>query len=134
MAKNANVVLGEREFVIRELPTKPAEKWRQRLGEEVAPLLGLIQQAPEMMQVEVNAETLPGLIDKVKLLALNSLPAVRELVISYSQALEAERAWLEENACDSEFIDAFVEVLKLAFPFGSLAPVLTRAMALGQKK
>ena len=133
MAKTTTINLGGREFAIRELPTKPAEQWRKKLADELTPLTELIQGAPDLMKIELTAERVPVLIEQAKGLALRSLPAVRELVIAYAPELTAERAWLEDNACDSELIEAFVEVLKMAFPFGSLGPMLSKVAKLGQE-
>lgn len=141
MAKQATVTLGEREFLIHELPTKPAELWRKRLGEELQPVMTLIQQIPALIKdadsladIKVSGELLEIITEPVKSLAFESLPAVRELVITYSRTLEAEREWLEANAYDSEFVEALVECLKLAYPFGSLAPAVGKMLALGPQK
>ena len=143
MANRATVVLGEKEFQIRELPTKPAEAWRKRLGDELQPIMNVLQQIPAMLkdgkvgglaEMEISEQLLQAILEPVKVLAIDSLSTARELVITYSPVLEAERAWLEANACDSEFVEALVECIKLAFPFGSLMPVVQRAVKLGQAK
>ena len=143
MANRATVVLGEKEFQIRELPTKPAEAWRKRLGDELQPIMDVLQQIPAMLkggkvgglaEMEISEQLLQAILEPVKTLALGSLSVARELVITYSPTLSAEREWLEATACDSEFVEALVECIKLAFPFGSLMPVVQRAVKLGQAK
>ena len=43
-----------------------------------------------------------------------------DLVVSYSPTLERDRDYILSDAYDSQIVDALVEVLKLAYPFGSL--------------
>jgi hypothetical protein len=58
---------------------------------------------------------------------------VKGLLYEYSPALCADKERIEAESYDSEIVQAFMEVLKLAFPFGSAVGKLTAAMTVGRK-
>lgn len=60
-------------------------------------------------------------IGRTLLATVSGVPdLIVDLVFRYSPELEAQREVLEDSATDEEFVAAFVEVLKLAFPFSAI--------------
>jgi hypothetical protein len=59
-------------------------------------------------------QSLANVVRSVSGLLLTSIDTVKDLLASYAPSLPLEDAY------DSEIMDAFTEVLGLAYPFGSL--------------
>jgi hypothetical protein len=54
----------------------------------------------------------------------HSIDEIIDMVFDYSPELAADREWIEENATSSEAVSAFVEVLKLSYPFLEILALL----------
>jgi hypothetical protein len=122
MGKEVVVELGGREFTIRELPMKRSREWRERLGEPVREVIGRLQGAEELELA--NLSEVGTLVESVGGALLGSVDLVAEVTFEYSPELAGEREWIEANAYDSEMMGAFVEVVKLAFPFGKISEMV----------
>ena len=57
-----------------------------------------------------------------------SIEDIREMVFNYIPALQEDRDYALDNGLDSEFLAAFVQVVKLAYPFGGIAQMVTGAI------
>ena len=53
-----------------------------------------------------------------------SIEDIREMVIAYVPELQRDRDYILENGRDSEFLAGFMQVIKLAYPFGGLAQMV----------
>ena len=53
---------------------------------------------------------------------------MREKLFEYSPELAADRERIETEGYDSEIMAAFIEVLKLAFPFGQVIGLVSAAI------
>ena len=133
--KTTVVVLGGREFVVKQLPIALSRKWRERFAEPIEGVFGAVQMTGTLMGQEARdgAELgkLVGQIGAVLLtdvgkVLLGSMEMLFEMVCAYAPNVEAERKWLEQEAFDDEVMAAFVEVLKLAYPFGGLLNFVNR--------
>lgn len=113
--RSVTVKLAEREYTVYELKARQNQNWRDQLKTRFTTLADVIGNAPA---TELNTAGVSGLIRSVTDLIMDSIGDVREAILAYSPELSADRAFIEENAYDSEIMDAFVEVLTLAFPFG----------------
>ena len=60
----------------------------------------------------------------------DGLDKALELVLAYMDISKAETDRIRENAYDSQIAEAFMGILGLAYPFGSLGPALERLTAL----
>jgi hypothetical protein len=123
--KQIMVTLGGREFEIRPLSIKKSREWRQKLSGPFQDLAGTLQNAD---QIELtNPADVANLIELVKERLIDAPDLVFELVCEYAPAIAADRTWIEENANDEEAMEALIEVLKLAYPFGPLTRFFKRA-------
>ena len=118
------VTLGERKFTVRPLPSGRAREWRIKLMEPLEGLVGLLGNIKNI-EFEKPADLLM-LIPIVKDALIGSVDLVVDSVLAYSP--EIQEAWddgtLKEEAYDEQFIDALVEVLKLAYPLAKVMKIL----------
>lgn len=122
--KTISVKFGKKAYKIQERPTRANEAWRAELEEQLDPIIDILKGlAREELSVE-NVDSLAAPVEQVTRIAMGSPVKIRNLVIQYSDDLEADRDWLLDNAYDSEFVEAFLKVLGLAYPFGGMAKIL----------
>lgn len=81
-------------------------------------------QEREQAQVSEAKGFLINLLARANNLVAGVLDQALDLVISYSPSLIAERDYILSEVYDSQIVDALVEVLQLAYPFGSLVSQL----------
>ena len=124
MMRQTTVTLGGKEHVIAELPSRKAAAWRQSLQNQIGGIADLIQTAPDT-DISSGA-ALAHLVRSVGALLVGSTDIVIDLLFEYAPALEADRERIENECYDSELIAAFVEVVRLAYPFGELAGLMSR--------
>ncbi len=110
--KTVTITLDETEYQVEELRSRANAAWRAQLEthfEELAQALdgmGALELA--------NGAALGGLVRTVSGKLLRSVTLVGDLVVAYAPQLEEAR----EEAYDSELLDAFTQILSLAYPFG----------------
>lgn len=138
--KSTTIELGGKEYVVTELPSRANAAWRKQFQGKLAPileLLGIVPEAELPTTVAELEEGRPGLalavtaIRNAAQVALSSVDDVLEMTFAYSPALAKERKRIQEEAYDSEIVEAFTAILGLAFPFGALATPLRRLTANG---
>jgi len=112
------VTLGGTDFEIQRANIKRSREWRQKFGEPLQVIIGVLQQA-DNIQIDSMAGA-AGLLEQVGSLLLNSVDLLIEALFDYSPALQAEREWIEDNATDLEAMNALWEVIQIVYPFGSL--------------
>ena len=125
------VELGNKTYTVKELPTRKNEAWREGLEGILDPLIGVLAGVAD---IEVDAANLGELIPSAKVVAqvaMKSPETVRDLVLSYSPALESDRDRLLDEAYDSEFVGAFTQIIGLAYPFGGMVQAVRRISAAG---
>ncbi len=76
-----------------------------------------------------SLDTLMPFIDKIKTFLLTSTDILLELIYDFAPNIKKEKTWIEDHATDPEVFSVFLEVLKMAYPFGS---VLGNLRTLGQ--
>lgn len=127
--KTITLTLGGEEYVISELPRKQNVAWRQKLEEELTPLLALVERANDTELSDVESVT--SILTGAKRIIMDSPDTVLALLMDYSPVLTEDAERIEEEAYESEIIDSFLSVLRLAFPFFSLGQTLTRMASNG---
>jgi hypothetical protein len=111
----ASITLAGRQYIVRELPLRKNAAWRADLQNTVMGAADLFAAAPD---TDVsNPQAVAALIRGVGNLVLGSTDVVVDLLFAYSPELAADREHIEGNAFESEVVEAFTEVVKLAFPF-----------------
>lgn len=119
MIANVKVSLAGREYEIGPLPFKQSKEWRASLGKPITDLVEILARA-DTLELN-NAADLVKVVQLAQVYLLDSPDLIWEALCAYSPAIAADREALEEAAFDFEIMDALIEVLKLAYPFGRLA-------------
>ena len=121
--KTAKLTLGGVEYEIQERRARDNAAWRKKLlgpfGDIAKTLNGLSSQ-------ELSGESISRVITTFQDMVVGSVDIVTDLVIDYSPVLQTEKKTILTTAYDSEIVEAFGEVLKLAYPFGPLVAGLIR--------
>jgi hypothetical protein len=119
------VELGDHTYDIPVAPIKRAKAWRKKLRQPLDLILGTIQQAftLEIAKVDdllkIGEQLIPALMEAPDTLL--------DLLLDYAPALKSERAYLDDHAVDEQVVDAFLAVLKVAFPLGRFVAMLGQA-------
>lgn len=112
------VVLGGVKYEIEPLKIREARKWRKQLADIKDALADL---PSEVENVGELISLIPALVGH---LFVTIPDRIIDLVFSYAPTLP--RDLIEDTATDAEIITAFVEILKVAFPFGKALGSITR--------
>lgn len=122
--RSATITLGGVQYTINELPSRKAAAWRQLMQTKLAVIANLIESAPETDIT--SGVALAQLINAVGASLIRSTDTIIELLFEYAPILNEKMRDGNIDFYDSELIAAFVEVVKLAYPFGHLANLLAR--------
>lgn len=131
--KSTKVKIAGREYTIESLKFKAERAWRKKYDQPISELIGAIssvsdaskkefKDAGELMR-EIGAVLFAQAGGLIKAL-LESPDTLLDAICEYAPALAADRAFIEENAYQDEITQAFVEVLQIAYPFGSLLGIV----------
>ena len=117
--KSIVITLGDREYEIKELTTRKNAAWRVQLQEPFGNLVQMLQDAPT---TELNnLRDVGSLVQSMSGLLLGSIDTVIGMVFAYSPVLAADRDYIENEAFDSQLLEAFTGVLGLAYPISTWA-------------
>lgn len=135
MPKTATVALGGRTFVVSEKVMGVAQAWRDHLRQSRvlrvfesldAAMIQAVSVADaiadnglegvQLNQVVGMARLLPALVEGLTY----SVDEITDLLFDYAPELALEKEWILANAYPTEAVEAFCEVLKLAYPTGAL--------------
>jgi len=132
--KSKVVTLAGRTYTIESLKFKAERAWRKKYDAPIGDLINAISNVKEMsgkeydkagdLMREVGTVLLAHANDLIRAL-LESPDTLFDAICDYSPALASDRAFIEENAYQDEIALVFVEVLKIAYPFGSLLGIVT---------
>lgn len=115
--KQETITLGGKEYQINELPRRANAQWRQQFQVLIASVTNLV----EASQVDItNTADLVGVVGQVRDVLMQAPDQLIELLFAYSPTLAADRERIEADVYESEILGVFIEVLKLAFPFGEI--------------
>lgn len=110
--QTATVTLGEREFTIQTAPFIRSKPWRKRLVTELRPIFDQISGAQDM--TFEKPDDLLKVWPVVEGLLVDGVDLIFDLLIAYSDTLEAEREYIENHATEGQIWQAFQEVLRLS--------------------
>ena len=132
MADKLTVTLGGRDYEISRLPYRQSREWRERFAEPIEKIVGGLQFTGDLLGKGIDSGQALGdtigtlgrvLLGDLGKTLIGSVDLCAEMLFSYAPTLDREA--IESNAYDDEILRAFVEVLKLAYPFSEiLASVL----------
>jgi hypothetical protein len=111
--KKAKVILDGKEYTVKELRHKANAAWRERIKQPINELFGALNG----LETELNnVDDLVQVVQSISGNVIGSVDVLSDLLVGYAPELKDA----VDEGYDSEIVDAFVEVLKLAFPFGSV--------------
>lgn len=117
--------LGNKDYEIQPLPIKESREWREKFQKPFREIIAAFRVAGNV-EVTDGAEV-ASLLTAFSGILLGSTDKLIDMLFEYSSPLSADRDHIEANATNAEAISAFVEVLKLAYPFSAMFS-LTRAL------
>lgn len=128
---SATVTLGGKPFTVQAAPMRVAKAWRQKFNEPLQIIIGILKNAGD---IEINnVQDAAGILQQVGGLLLGSVDLLTDSLFEYSHELRANQDWILDHATDEEALTAVWEVVKLAYPFGSLTSQLQSGLANGQR-
>lgn len=121
--QTTTVTLAGQEYTIKPLPIRKAREVRAKITGPVEKAIQAIRGIP---QVELNdMQAISELLDAAKLILADSLDLCLDILFEFSPEMAADRERIETLAYDEEALTAFVEVVKMLYPFGGLVKSLT---------
>lgn len=129
--RTITVSLGGQDYTVRQLTRRPSSEWRERFAQPIEQLVGAVEYTGELLSssaAEFERQDLGSVVKRLggSLLGglsqtlIGSMDEIAEMLYAYSPELAADRDRIDETAYDDEILAAFVEVLKLAYPFSDL--------------
>ncbi|MBA7641802.1 hypothetical protein ES703_49487 [subsurface metagenome] len=107
------VILGGKEYPVKELNIRNARIWR-------AKVIKLISPVPQLVSTKIDT---PEDFSKHLTEMLVAIPdQVIDVFFEYAKDLDREE--IEDIATDKEMAQAFLEVIKVAFPLAESAPMV----------
>lgn len=128
MSKSVTITLGGKQYEIAEAPMRKNAAWRAGLSALLTDVGGLMESATSLELNNVG--DLLAVVRQIQEVLLAAPDRLTAMLFEYAPVLAADRTRIEAEVYESELIAAFVEVLKLAYPFGEL---LTLANGLAPK-
>jgi hypothetical protein len=130
------VTLGGQQYTITEPSVKKAREWRKKVAQPFGSMIDALQATKEVdlqnVEGHVKGMGLDGVataLERYALPLLGSPDILIDLFFDWATNLQEQRETIEEEAATSEFIAAFLEALKLAYPLGAALPLVTGALA-----
>jgi hypothetical protein len=131
MPRSVRVQIAGREYEIEELRARQNAGWRKKLEGVYEPLVKRLEGAGNTDLSK--GQDVAALVRETAGVLLQSPDTLAGLVFDYAPNVARDRERILEEAYDSELLGAFVEVLKLAFPFGGLVERIAGLARLGQE-
>lgn len=116
------VILAGKEYTLEALPIRQAREFRKKFAAPLEGLISALQKTPT--QDLTDLEAVGALLGIVKNVLIGSIDMALEILFAYSSEIATDREHIEAEAYDEEALGAFLEVIKLLYPFGRLASIL----------
>ncbi len=136
--KTIEVTVAGRKYLITPLSIRKNRKWRKQFDSPIKDAANLLAEIGSFVDVEYEdtrqmigrvGQAVSGSLSPIVEHLLASSDTITEAVFDYSPAMKEDQDYIEENGYDTEIVDAFLEILGLAFPFGQ---AIRGLMSLGQ--
>jgi hypothetical protein len=138
--KTITVILGERDYEIHPLVIRATREWQAKARKPLDTLLYTISnigsvnltkaiidpetgQTKEAFDLTAVMEVGQVLLDTI----MGSTDLIQELLFSYAPGLIDDLEYIENNAYNEQIFEAFLKVLGLVYPLGTLTQLLGRA-------
>lgn len=130
--QQTTITLGGRTYPITAKTMKGNREWRKLVMGPLKDVADAVLAARTLSlgsDLQASLPNLATLFGSVASLAVGSMDLLMDALFEYDETLKANRDAIELTATDEEGIQAFTEVLKLAYPLGSLLSVLRTSPA-----
>lgn len=136
------VTLGGKSYAVKQLPIRANRAWRKRFDEPINKIMASIHLIGQLSKEEFKdgkemLQKIGGILlartGEIAEILLSSMDMVLDGLFAYAPELEADRERIETTATDDEAMAAFVEVLKIAYPFGRLLNLAGQLGRTGQE-
>ncbi len=116
----------ERSYKVTQLPTLMNTRWKERFREPLSEILGILEELQDSFGAGIQLDSTEDLVMVASLLmrkvlmnyVIGGMDMLLDMVIAYSPELEKDREYIEAVAYDEQVAVAFMEILRLAIPFG----------------
>ena len=113
--RTETITLVEKEYILREMPVRPARQFREALKAEFGSFIALVEGSPNVELTDMGAVS--GLLRTLSATLLDSVDKALDLLLQYSPELAKDREYIEDNAVGSQVVDGFLAAVGLSFPF-----------------
>lgn len=122
--KTATVAIAEKQYTITPRVITESRQWREKLTE---PLKGLAAIFEDRDNIKLdNPDDLKRVFDLFMSSIAGAPDLILDLLCDYAPEIARDRAYIEANGFDYEIMEAFKEVLKIVYPFGTLISFIRR--------
>jgi hypothetical protein len=112
------VTLAGKDYELKPLPIRKAREVRAQFSAPLAKVIEALKTAPKIELSDMQG--IGSLLDAARVVMVDSMDICLETLYAYSPEIAADKERIENEAYDEEALLAFVEVVKLLYPFGSL--------------
>lgn len=116
--KETKVTLGGQSYTIKAMPIRQSKAWRAQLEGPFGELSAALEGAGKIELT--SGSDIARLVRSFSGTLIGSIDLLLDFLFAYAPELAADRERIENESFDEEALSAFVEVLKLAYPFGDL--------------
>ncbi len=113
-----SIILGGTTYAVPPAPIKRAREWRAKLRAPIDDITALL--STDMAAIN----DWKALAEKALPVLLGITDTLLDLVYAYAPALKTQQDQIEADGYDEEVVDAFLAILKVAFPLGRLTSLL----------
>ena len=125
------ITIGYMVFQIKPLSIAATRQWREKYGQQLIDAFSIFSQAEKIELSDTGSVV--NLMSSFGSFVLNMPDLVVDAVMEYVPAMQKEREVIEGIATYEEFGSILIDVLKVAYPFGSLASNVTRLAGVAQR-
>ncbi|MEM7131170.1 MAG: hypothetical protein AAF702_32945 [Chloroflexota bacterium] len=109
------IELGGRKYLIEELSINRSECWRQMLSGPLDDIVDVVTGLDAEIDSIADAK---AIIPRIKMILMGSVKQIADLVLAYDSDIGDEAEYILEHATGSQIMEAFIVMVKMAFPFG----------------
>lgn len=122
MPRSVNVTIAGKQYVVSQIPSRASSEWRKKFSEPLTSLLNVLDGLGSL-KIDKVEDFMP-IVRTLATTALTSIDLIHDMVFDYSRELAEDRERLETEGYDDEFVETFMQILSLAYPFGSIVDQL----------